>query len=380
MDRANPDYKLIEEVLRSSSSLSKHTVTGLKELPRQASARRFLRATLAEPRVSKDISVILMITGAASGPAFIPASPKNPEESFVELASFFAGNSVQVPNLLFFDSNRHVVVLEDVGEWPLYRFAGACFGREKIDDAIEEVVAGLGEDDPLIALWKRAIDIIARIQAIPFDPKALAFQRTWRVDNYLKEAGEFLDYIARPKNINEAAALQLRQAFDGLSETVADFPQKLSHFDFISHNLHVDAAGQIRVLDFQDACLASPVRDLVALCNCRGSDELLGPLKHAKLLEYYKQVLSVRDNFHDWFDLTSLHWDLRVSGRFQKLSIERGLKFYEQWIPGTLRRLGRTLARTYHRLHLFEDVIEICSKISPEIKDGVECAAWKVIT
>jgi hypothetical protein len=119
-------------------------------------------------------------------------------------------------------------------------------------------------------------------------------------------------------------------------------------------------------------CLDSPARDVVSLLNDRDSDSALGKLRHTELLKSYLSALNGQPNFSQLYNEYLLLWDLRVSGRFALLAEKRGIANYSKWIPGTLRRLGRTLYRVRDTIPYAAETLKELSAFSLEIKHGVE--------
>ena len=84
--------------------------------------------------------------------------------------------------------------------------------------------------------------------------------------------------------------------------------------------------------------------DVVALLNDRDTDSILGPELYRTLLDYFLNLSegSKTEILAEYWRVL-LQRDLKVAGRFRKLSRSRGLVSYERWVPGTLTRIGRTL-------------------------------------
>lgn len=148
-------------------------------------------------------------------------------------------------------------------------------------------------------------------------------------------------------------------------------PKRLSHFDFHAYNLMVLPSGDLGLIDYQDACQVSWVRDIVSLINDRGMDEKLGCSLQKDLLRHFSSSVPHAGNLPHDYDMTLLHWDLRVCGRFEKLGKTKKTDRYQQWLPGTQRRLGRTLARSYRSVHGFDDLLEVVARLSPEAREGI---------
>jgi aminoglycoside/choline kinase family phosphotransferase len=106
------------------------------------------------------------------------------------------------------------------------------------------------------------------------------------------------------------------------------------------------------LIDFQDALLAPPQYDLASLLNDRTTDSVIQPDMEEQLVRYYidkrreigKEAIDL-DHFFEIYLLSAIQRDLKVVGRFYYLDIVKGKPGYKKFIPPTLRRLRRNLAR-----------------------------------
>jgi aminoglycoside/choline kinase family phosphotransferase len=110
--------------------------------------------------------------------------------------------------------------------------------------------------------------------------------------------------------------------------------------------------GAVVVIDFQDALLAPPQYDLASLLNDRVTDAVILPHLEERLLRYYMERKAAKTetalNAHEFLEiylLSAIQRDLKVVGRFYYLDIVKGKPAYKKFIPPTLRRLKRNLAR-----------------------------------
>ena len=328
-----------------------------------ASGRRYLRLFLEGGRSR---TLILLLHHTSRAPALSGNTNVSQEQAFVTIGRYFEQHGIPVPHIYLHDPDEHAIFCEDLGPVHLYQLAEGILNHQT-----EEVIAALG-DDYRYKAFEQALKLIGQLQAIPHDPKALAFQRFLGFENYRKEISEFSEFYAAPRGLKPAAARALDKVYDGICETLASFPKTLSYFDFNSHNIMVQGEGRLRVIDFQDACLVSPARDIASLINDRGMDDILGRTLHDRLLALFHREINTDPQFPFFYNTTLLHWDLRVSGRFEKLCGLQKTEKYRQWLPGICRRLGRTLIRSYKSIHGLETLLEIASEISPEVREGIE--------
>ena len=354
---------LAQGLLGGLSLFSRSTLARVQALAGDASSRRYYRLYLSDSPVS---TAILVILNQAKGPVGGGKENKTQDDTFVELAEFFAHHGIMAPEIYSDARPAGALLVEDVGDIALWHFA-----RDELGEVVQEIKDYLGED-ALQLLYTRAINVIKQIQSIKPDPLSVAFQRYVGFEQYRKEVEEFSDYYAKPKGIRSSALTVVEEYFDNLCESLSSHPRTLSHFDFMSHNIYVTSEGGLRIIDFQDACTVSPVRDIVSLINDRDIDVSLGKSLHRQLLEYYMKEMETGERFTEQYNECLLHWDLRVAGRFIYLCEKKKAERYREWVPGTLRRIGRTLFRMEHNMPKVDDVITILSGLSDEIRRGFE--------
>lgn len=355
---------LVRELLAATSAHKNSRLIRLEPLAGDMSTRRYVRVHL-EGKIS---SLILMILNQGKGPVRGGRQDLSQDDTFVELGSYLESIGVRTPKIVLDARKTGALLVEDIGDLGLWRFALNDLRKE--DDKTTERVSLAG--DPVLVLFKQAVDIIAKLQSAFVSTKSVAHDRWAEQEWYRQTIREFTEFYAQPKGLKSAALEVLYRAFDAICESIAAQPKTLAHFDYMAFNLFVLPSGELCVLDYQDMSLNSPVRDIISLVNDRDMDMALGQSRHAALLKYFVDKVQPGPLFAQWYDEYLLHWDFRVSGRFLQLADKRGIERYRQWVPGTLRRLGRTMLRAYPRMHGFDDVLEILMRLSPEIEEGTK--------
>ncbi len=362
MGAMNAMKESVQNLFSASPQLRGLVVREVQALAGDASQRRYFRVTVQ----GLPSSLILLEYGNAKGPAFKQPEIPSQEESMRLLANELLPFQIPLPKLFLHDSKSHRFVFEDCGDRSLAMLAS---GHR---DALVEQLENDHRSDWLEHLFAEAIGIVSKLQKIPSTSSVVACRRWLEFENLRNEAQEFIDFVAIPGGANKAALEVLRGQLDALCETIRSFPKLVSHFDFHGHNILVRDDGKLTLIDFQDACLASPARDIVSLLNDRGMDETLGYSRHSRLLKRaFEGLGATSQEFTKYYNFTLLHWDLRVSGRFRKLGIEKKTDRYVQWIPGTLRRLGRTVLRAHPEIHGMEDLLQVLEKLCPEAREGI---------
>jgi aminoglycoside/choline kinase family phosphotransferase len=209
----------------------------------------------------------------------------------------------------------------------------------------------------VLAWYQRAIDELLLLQrrgTEQRDDSCIAFQQRFDFRLYMWEFDHFLEYglDKRPGSaVNPASRKTLRAVFAEIAGDLDRLPPCLSHRDYHSWNLMIHD-GAVAVIDFQDSLLAPPQYDLASLLNDRITDSIIEPDLEEKLVNYYiarrvelaKQPIP-RDEFTEMYLLSAIQRDLKVVGRFFYLDVVKGKAAYKKFIPPTLRRLKRNLAR-----------------------------------
>jgi aminoglycoside/choline kinase family phosphotransferase len=269
-----------------------------------------------------------------------------------------------VPRILVDARDRGALVLEDVGSISLLDVVRNPDSFESISDLTT------GQGDLLYELFSRALSLQTALQRIVRDDQLVVFQRQLSQEQRAVQIREFLEHYANPRGLSPHAARVTQRCMDTVCAHVAAHPLQVSHFDFMAANIHVLPDGELCLIDFQDMCLDSPARDIVSLLNDRGLDEGLGRERQQRLLSFFMSRINQHQEFARLYDEYLLLWDFRVAGRFALLADSRGVERYRAWIPSTLRRLGRTLARTQHRIDGAAETLQALSSFSPEVAQG----------
>ena len=325
-----------------------------------ASARSYVRLNL---RNSRFFSVILMILAKTPGPVAGGEAALSQSDSFVVLNSFLRRNGLPVPEI-FFDGRREgFLLVEDVDDVPLWRIA-----LQEMNPAQAKLAAEVFKRDPSAASFKRAIDYLVVLQKTAADAGCPAFGRYLSRDEYRLEAQRFVDLCLIPRGFGSSRLELVGQMLDQLCVSLDAHPRALCYRDYMAWNIMLDPAGRLRLLDYQDLLLASRAYDVAALLNDRDIDVALGCGLWNELVEYAARNLSGGEGFKRLFLECALQRDLRLAGQFWNLSQSRGKPQYEKWVPGCLRRIGRSLAG----LGRWPQVLQELSAFSPEIKGGAK--------
>lgn len=294
-----------------------------------ASLRRYYRLSL-ESQTDAPATIVAMVFDSVAAAEAGGGPAVSSDEAYSQLSRYFLSHGWPVPELYFEARDLNVFFIEDLGSTQLCASLVGP-GADRYSEAAKD------------ELYKGAVELIASLQRLPRQKSFFPFERGFNEALYRKEIDEFREFVFLPAAPGSAAVALLQRLFDELVAALCSRPRVLVHRDFHSWNLLIDRTGDLRVIDFQDACLGTRAYDLVALLNDRDTDELLGRRRYNMLLEHFIEAADTDEDFLEEYLLTLLQRDLKVAGRFSKLAVVRGLDAYRQWVPGTMRRLGRTL-------------------------------------
>lgn len=317
-------------------------ISSLIALAGDASSRRYYRAVIKSSGAPKSVIVMELPAGSAlplssEELAVFKQAPK--ELPFLNMHRFFSGIGVRVPKLYGHWQNDGILLLEDLG-----------------DTALWDRVQGLSEEE-VLSWYEKAIDELLILQirgTAGRDEACVAFQQRFDFRLYMWEFEHFLEYGLEKRpgaHVVGTVIETLRRIFSDIAHRLDRYPSCLNHRDYHSWNLMIHDEA-VAVIDFQDALLAPPQYDLASLLNDRITDSVITPHIEDELVSYYlrqRAGLENRavdnDDFREIYLLSALQRDFKVVGRFYYLDLVKGKPGYRKFIPPTVRRLKRNLAR-----------------------------------
>jgi N-acetylmuramate 1-kinase len=271
-------------------------------------------------------------SGTTTAVAALYPEPFDPAAlPFLVVRSLLAGWGLPVPAVLDCDGPRGVVLLEDLG-----------------DVTVQE---RLRRDPPARdGLYGEALDQLARLQGASAGATGAApcFHLAFDVGKLTWELEFFREHFVeshRGRILSGADRDALAEGFGRLSREIAGWPRVLCHRDFHSRNLMV-AGGGLRWIDFQDARMGPATYDLASLL--RDSYVDLDEAFVAERAEAFRRSVLAgepREGFVRRFELTALQRNLKALGTFGYMESTRGGGVYLPYIPRTLERARRNLAR-----------------------------------
>lgn len=302
----------------------------VEPLPGELSARRFFRLHLHGGAVARVVARV----EAPEDPRIRPAGAA-PEPPLEPLRRVLEEAGLPVPARLGGDAEAGIELLEDVGDRSL------------------RVAAAEADPEERRRLYREACDLVPRIQRVAPRPDLPAFRRRLDAELVAFKAELFARHAAplalggRPARPGEREAV--REGFQAVAEVCVNSPQRLSHRDFQSANLHVcprPSGGRLVMIDLQGAFQAPPEYDLT--CLLRDSYVELPPEERDAHLARVRPALPDApdpETFARRFDLLTLTRKGKDLARFLQAFGERGDRRYLPYVPATVRALREAAGR-----------------------------------
>lgn len=302
-----------------------------------ASTRRYVRVRLqGRGAPSSLVAMVMQDREAAKLSDEVGEVGESEEIPYVNVHHFLTRCGVDVPELYVDASDEGVLLLEDIGDIPLW-----------------DAVAAAPEAE-VHRLFGLAIEQLLRLQVDGMsrrDGACVAFRRTFDRALYEWEFEHFIEwgFTGRVEGSLPAGELaELRRHFGEIAAFLDEQPRVLNHRDFHAWNLFVQGSDRIRVIDFQDALLAAAPYDLATLLGDRVTPRAVSPSLERALVRDYGDAWSQRpgaawiwDHEQLWqvYTACALQKAFKVVGRFHFLDKVKGKPGYLVFLPPTLERI-----------------------------------------
>jgi aminoglycoside/choline kinase family phosphotransferase len=318
------------------------SVAAIEPMRGDASTRSYARVRL-RGGAAPAVAVLMMMQDAAVALSseelgvFGKDGPK--ELAFVNVARFLAGRTDAVPEIFAVSPDSRLLLLEDVGDLPLWEAAGT---------------------DPA-ELFGRALDLLADLQARAADDGSgcYAFVQSFDEKLFGWEFEHFLEYGVA--GASPALMTESRRELAAVAARLASLPRVFAHRDYHAWNIHLHE-GRLRIIDFQDALLAPALYDVASLLTDRITPERITPaLEESLLVRFHARQQAGRleslDATRSAYRIVALQRVLKVVGRFHYLNDVKGKPHYLDFLPAvcaTARRLLATSEGVAATAELFE--------------------------
>ncbi len=254
--------------------------------------------------------------------------------AFLDVGAYLQGCGVGTPDIISHDEEGQLVILEDLGDESLYALLQKTGGRAEV-----------------MGLYRQVLAALARLQmkATPRMRECNYLKnRTFGYEALRWETEYFLEcFVRRYCGIDAGDDRRLDDELHDLAAAIDREPRYFMHRDFQSRNIHFKD-GRVRIIDFQTATRGLLQYDLASVLK-----DPYAPLSEAErggLLEFYIRELAdtwdVRvdpDCFAAMFHRAGLQRTMQALGAYAYLSMQKGKKEFEAYMPGGLANLTAAL-------------------------------------
>ncbi|MCH8502412.1 MAG: phosphotransferase [Aliidiomarina sp.] len=299
----------------------------VESLAGDASFRRYFR-------------VVVSSAGARQTMVLVDAPPPESLQPFIALAHAYQQRGVRTPEVLAFDESLGVMLLED-------------FGDTLFASGLNKTVAS--------SRYRAAIDLLPQIMQVTEHTEGSV--PDYDVALLTRENSLFHDWLLKTHlgmELSPAESKLWQRVNQLLIDNARVQPQVGVHRDYHSRNLMLldgaAEAGELGVIDFQDAVQGAITYDLVSLlrdCYVVWPDDFVQEQLHYAYQRFTAAGLLTDVDFSQWqrwFDWMGLQRHTKASGIFARLYHRDGKAGYLHDIPRTVEYLV-TVSRQYPELH-----------------------------
>ena len=302
----------------------------IARLKGDASNRSYYR--IGEPPAS---FVIMVMPADAAKSEEVSKGGAPSELPFVNVHRYLKGLGARVPEILRYEPEARLMVLEDLGDVTLENALRADVDRDQ--------------------LYEKAVDALARLRALAErrpDAQCIAFNRAFDEDLYLWELHHFREWGMEAWSGRKPGAEEqgeLSRIFRALAARLAAEPRGFTHRDYQSRNLMLKG-DELAMIDFQDALLGPRQYDLVSLLR-DSYVELDWPFVERMIDRYLWRFEQESGEaieapaFKRIFDLLTVQRKLKDAARFEYIHRVKNNSSFLVSIPASLRYVASAFDR-----------------------------------
>lgn len=245
--------------------------------------------------------------------------PQEDSRPFLAVARYLSEHGFRAPEILHFDAEQGLVLLED-------------FGDRLMRKHLEEEP---GDEE---SVYRRAIDELVRLSQCP--PASVP---GYGEAEYLREVRLFTEWYSPAAGLSVDSAEYDRIWLDLLRPLLGEGGQRVTVLrDYHAENIMLLEDGRLGLLDFQDALVGHPTYDLVSLLQDARRDV---PADLERLmLDHYREVAATDDDFAFHYHLLGAQRNAKIIGIFTRLWQRDGKARYLDYLPRMWGLLERDLA------------------------------------
>jgi N-acetylmuramate 1-kinase len=250
---------------------------------------------------------------------------------YLDVTRLFLECGLPVPEIYDVDGHTGIIVQEDLGDDQLCKVFETASDEER-ETYIEKAIEIIGQ---IQAATPKAYERDSISCRLAFDEPKLAWELSFFFQHYFGSL--------RHEELTHGEEAELKVELNDIAAELSACPRVLCHRDYHAANLVIDKAGQIRIVDHQDARMGPASYDLVSLLL----DRQPKPPSLAEVRAHRLYFLDARrrhglkaidpDDFATEFRLMTIQRCLKATGTFsyQTAVCGRGA-FYEKHIGPTL--------------------------------------------
>jgi hypothetical protein len=237
----------------------------------------------------------------------------------LEVVRWLAGAGLRLPAVLEMNAQAGWALLEDLGPSDAEAALRAAppGERPRLASALLaplELLAALPPER--LPAWNRPLD---------------AGRLRWEL------AGFELHFVRYRQGVAPPPALD--RFLDELAGELASHPQRVCHRDYHLNNLYLLAAGEVAVIDAQDALIGPDSYDAVSLLEERAMPELLGDDERELLRRAWAERTRATAGWERRWERVRVQRALKALGTFARLDAA-GRGSYRRWLEGLAARLA----------------------------------------
>jgi hypothetical protein len=248
-------------------------------------------------------------------------------KSYIAVDEFLFKHSIGVPEILGYDEERHMVIMEDLGDESLY-----------------SLLKGTAPIEEKLNCYKKVLLFLAELQmktAADLDTCDYLRGRNFSYEAFRWETDYFTEcFLRRFCGLQIEKEEELEKEFHLLAARLEGEPRYFMHRDFQSQNIYFKE-GQVRIIDFQTATRGLLHYDAASLL--KDAYYVLEEIDRVSLLEFYLEILVNewglelnRERFVRTFHCTGLQRNMQALGAFAFLTMDKGKKAFAAHIPNGL--------------------------------------------
>ncbi len=244
---------------------------------------------------------------------------------YVEIARFLNEIHLQVPQVLFHDTELHLVGLEDLGESSLYMIFNQGLDHARLESLYRSAL------DQARLLHQHTTAPIRTMNG--FDEALYRWERNYFLENLVYQWAKF--------PLSEETRAEIEYEGEQMATELMGVPRCLIHRDFQSQNLMV-CGDTIWMIDFQGMRLGHAVYDVASLLY--DPYVKLDVAQRTSLLNWYASAVTQDiEKFERQFYQAAVQRLMQALGAYGFLGLVKDKRHFLQYIPQGLENLSHAL-------------------------------------